>query len=136
MLSDEQMGYVLQIRETEPPLPESTIRIMLKALRWSPDDINRTIIFLKSPPAPDSRETADNLPATPPKEDNPKESSRVSEINIKQTPFPIGSPFSATPKSQTGNGRKRPALAGAIFGFLVFLVGLIAYGYFSGILSG
>ena len=136
MLSDEQMGYVLQIRDTKPPLSYGTVRIMLQALHWSPDEIKRAINFLKNPPEPTSvsGEAWDNpKPPTSDIEVNVKKIPNLN-ISIKQNPFPVGSPLLTTGNILEAKSREYHLISGAVLGFLILVAGIIAYGYFSGVL--
>ncbi|MCR4311279.1 MAG: hypothetical protein NUV54_01790 [Candidatus Taylorbacteria bacterium] len=129
MLTDEQVDYLLQIRNTTPPLPERTVRVMLSSLRWSPETIEHAIAFLKQPPAPaDAKppapiDVADKPPAPP---------APPRPIVIKQNPFPIGSPLlrSVQRHEEQHKKKKYPLFVGAGIGFAFFVVALVVYSQF------
>lgn len=128
------MNYLLQIRETKPPLPDRTVRVMLRALFWSPEEIERGIAFLAMPPAP-----KDALPPPPVDVSDPlPQATKTSKpADIRQNPFPVGSPLitSAKKHSAVQKGKaKTHFLAGAIAGLVVFIIGLVIYARFAGVL--
>jgi len=127
MLNGEQIDYLLQIRDTKPPIADGTVRVMLGALFWSPEEIDHGIAFLHMPPAPEG--------SLPPKPVNVGEHAPVvpkeKPITIKQNPFPVGSPLLNTVTPETGNKKRRSLFAGAVFGFVVFAASVIGYVIFS-----
>lgn len=129
MLTDEQIDYLLQIRETKPPLSEKTVRVMLGALRWSPEEIQHGINFLNRPPAPE-----DAQPPTPVDVSDGEPSAPTEKpIVIKQNPFPVGSPLLKNSKSEIVNNKKLLRFAGIIVGLIVFIEGLFVYAKLVGI---
>ena len=127
MLTDDQIGYLLQIRDTKPALSEKTVRVMLGALRWSSESIDDGIKFLKLPPAPEGTE-----PIIPEefKESSNQEELPLKQINIKQNPFPIGSPLINSPKRKEWGISKiriNPITAGLIVGVIVLFIWLVMY---------
>lgn len=124
MLTGEQIDYLLQIRDTQPPIPDKTVRVMLGALFWSPQEIDHAIVFLHMPPAPDDAlppvpvNVGDRVPAVP----------KEKPITVKQNPFPLGSPLLNNVKPEIGDKKRRLRFAGAIFGLLVFVAALVVYG--------
>lgn len=133
MLNDEQIDYLLQIKATTPPLQERTVRVMLNALRWSPEEIRHALLFLKKSPAPPSPSS----PAAPAEAKLPLSVAEGSlqipspTISIKQNPFPIGSPL--VPKAPKSKRWKHALHLGALLGLVVFLGGLILYARFVGV---
>lgn len=127
MLTGEQIDYLLQIKDTKPSIPDKTVRVMLGALFWSPQEIDHAIDFLHMPPAPDDAlppvpvNVGDRVPAVP----------KEKPITIKQNPFPIGSPLLNNVKPETGDKKRRLRFAGAIFGFVIFVGVVISYATFS-----
>lgn len=131
MLSGDQIDYLLQIEDTKPTLPERTVRVMLGALRWSPEEIEHGIKFLNRPPATEepklfvkpSVEVQNPVPLLP-KPEKP--------IVIKQNPFPLGSPLFKNTKRRSELLKKKGNhfIRGVIMGGMVFIAGLFAYGYF------
>jgi hypothetical protein len=126
MLTDEQIGYLLQIRDTEPKLPERTVRVMLGALRWSPEVIEKGVEFLRIPPA--SEEAKPQNPKIFKEPDDP-EVLPFKPIDIKQNPFPIGSPLIRKPNISEGIHKKKisPIAGGLIVGIIVFAIWLLLY---------
>ncbi|KKU65434.1 MAG: hypothetical protein UX89_C0029G0006 [Parcubacteria group bacterium GW2011_GWA2_47_16] len=128
MLTGEQIDYLLQIRDTNPPIADSTVRVMLAALFWSPEEINHGIAFLHLPPAPEG-----SLPPTPVNVgDRAPSVPKEKPISIKQNPFPVGSSLLNAVKPETGNKKKRLFLAGAVLGVVVFVAALFAYAVLTG----
>lgn len=128
MLTGEQIDYLLQIRDTKPSIPDKTVRVMLGALFWSPQEIDHAIVFLHMPPAPEGAlppvpvNVGDRVPAV----------SKEKPITIKQNPFPLGSPLLNNVKPETGDKKRRLRFAGAVLGLAVFVGTLIAYAVFTG----
>jgi hypothetical protein len=124
MLTDEQIGYLLQIRDTKPALGAQTVRIMLGALRWSDEEIEKGLEFLKIPPAPEN--VKPTTPETYKEPPNPEVLS-PKPINIKQNPFPIGSPLINGPSKREGFHKIKinPVIGGLIVGCIVFIIILI-----------
>lgn len=131
MLSDGQIDYLLQIEDTKPPLPERTVRVMLDALRWSPEEIEHGIKFLNRPPAAEKPKPAESLVKVP-KPLAPPGIESQKPIVIKQNPFPIGSPLLKNTKhhSELLKKKENHFIRGVIIGGIVFVAGLFAYGYF------
>ena len=126
MLTDEQIDYLLQIRETKPPIPDKTVRVMLKALFWSPEEIDRGVAFLHVPPAPEG-----SLPPTPIDVSDPEPSvPKEKPITIKQNPFPVGSPLLKNLKSEAHKKKGPSFWAGSVLGAVVFVAALIIYAVF------
>ena len=125
MLTEDQIHYLLQMRETVPVLPERTVRIMLGALRWSPEQIERAVTFLRIPPAnPESK------PPAPIQVEEPAPIPILPKpVTIKQNPFPIGSPLLNSAKYHEVTQKKpnNHFLAGSILGFVVVVAGVILY---------
>ncbi len=125
MLSEDQIHYLFQIRDTTPALPERTVRVMLGALRWSPEQIEHAINFLKMPPA-DPR----SKPPAPIQVEEPMPIPiPPKQITIKQNPFPIGSPLMRSAKRHE-EIQKKPEnhfVAGIVLGFVVVIAGVILY---------
>ncbi|MDO8482576.1 MAG: hypothetical protein Q7S86_02025 [bacterium] len=129
MLTGEQIDYLLQIRDTKPPIADSTVRVMLGALFWSPEEINHGIVFLHLPPAPDG-----SLPPTPVNVgDRAPSVPKEKPITIKQNPFPVGSPILNSAKPETSSKKRRLRFAGAVFGCIVIVLALIGYVIFAGV---
>src|SRR3989338_6639322 len=129
MLTGEQIDYLLQIRDTNPPIADSTVRVMLAALFWSPEEINHGIAFLHLPPAPEG-----SLPPTPVNVgDRAPSVPKEKPIIIKQNPFPVGSSLLNSVKSETDGKKRRLRFAGAILGCVVILLVLIGYVIFVGV---
>ena len=131
MLTDEHMDYLLQIRETKPPLPERTVRVMLRALFWSPEEIEHGLVFLAMPPAskdakpPAPVDVSDPLPPAP---------KLQKPADIKQNPFPVGSPLITSAKQHSEVQKvksKSHVLAGAILGLVVLIISLVIYARFA-----
>ena len=126
MLTGEQIDYLLKIRDTKPSIADSTVRVMLAALFWSPEEINHGIAFLHLPPAPEG--------ALPPKPINVGDSvptvPKEKPITIKQNPFPVGSSLLKSLKPEAANKKRRLFFAGAALGILVFITVLVAYVWF------
>lgn len=129
MLTGEQIDYLLQIRDTQPPIPDKTVRVMLGALFWSPQEIDHAIVFLHMPLAPDDAlppvpvNVGDRVPAVP----------KERPITVKQNPFPLGSPLLNNVKPETGDRKRRLRFAGAVAGGIVIVLALIGYVIFSGV---
>jgi hypothetical protein len=129
MLTGDQIDYLLKIEDTKPPLPDRTVRVMLYALRWAPEEVERGINFLKRAPSlnkPKSVELAS---------DAQKPSSEIvstqKPIIIKQDPFPVGSPLIKNTKNHSSfGGRVDHFKTGIIVGGIIFMAGLFAYVYF------
>ena len=129
MLNDDQMDYLLQIRDTKPPIADKTVRVMLGALFWSPEEINHGIAFLHLPPAPEG-----SLPPTPVNVgDRAPSVPKEKPISIKQNPFPIGSSLLNGAKPETDSKKRRLRFAGAVLGCIVILLVLIGYVIFVGV---
>ncbi|MBI2476519.1 MAG: hypothetical protein HYV67_04755 [Candidatus Taylorbacteria bacterium] len=131
MLSDDQIDYLFQIKESKPPIPERTLRVMLKALRWSAEEIEHSLAFLKRPP----REAAAAAPEPPRIYVPPPDESSLPlrrPISLKQKPF-LGSPLTEISKQRQKRKHRRLTLAGAVLGALVFLAGLIIFARFAGV---
>ncbi|MDO8482843.1 MAG: hypothetical protein Q7S86_03430 [bacterium] len=128
MLSEDQIDYLLQIKETKPAISDSTVQIMLEALRWDPKEIERGIAFLNRPYVKTNGMLASMTYLEPvaPALNLPK------PIIIKQHPFPIGSPFVKHEKHKQNKKHKQQAIAGAIFGGVLFVVGVIVYARLTG----
>ncbi len=127
MLNDAQIDYLLQIKETKPPLSERTVRVMLQALRWPPSVVDQGIAFLKKPPAPYGA-----LPPPPVFVEPPPPALAPKPIEIKQNPFPVGSSHFRDVRRHEAS-RKNPNrhyVLGALFGLAVFIAGLILYARF------
>ncbi|MEK7575088.1 MAG: hypothetical protein AAB511_02570 [Patescibacteria group bacterium] len=129
MLAEDQIDYLFQIRDSKPAIPADTVRVMLKALRWNPEEIDHGIDFLNRPDAPVSVEKALTQVSEANISNIEPEISRP--IKIKQNPFPVGSPFATGLKQQEAKRHKRLMIVGGVAGFLVFVVGLFAYAYLS-----
>lgn len=126
MLTGEHIDYLLQIRETKPPIPDKTVRVMLAALFWSPEEIDRGIAFLHMPPAPEGA-----LPPTPVNVAGRVPVIKEKPITVKQNPFPVGSPLLKS-VNLDGGKKRRSFFAGAMAGLLVFVAALIAYAVLAG----
>jgi len=133
-MTDEQLAYLFQIKASKPSLADSTVRVMLSALRWTPEEIERALVFLKRPPSP-------SQPPSSKVFEPPTLVVLAKPINIKQNPFPIGTPGSPVTFGRKKNVEKdvvitkasvHHSLAGAIIGLVVFVVGLLAYAYLHG----
>lgn len=126
MLTGEQIDYLLQIRDTKPPISDKTVRVMLGALFWSPQEIDHAIVFLHMPPAPDDAlppvpvNVGDRVPAVP----------KEKPITIKQNPFPLGSPLLNNVTPETSDKKERLFFAGVVFGVVVFVGAIISYAIF------
>ncbi|GEM_PF-6463948 len=127
MLTGEHIDYLLQIRETKPPIPDKTVRVMLAALFWSPDEIDRGIAFLHMPPAPEGA-----LPPTPVNVADRAPVIKERSITIKQNPFPVGSPLLNSVSPEAGK-KRRSFFAGALLGLLLFIAALVFYAVSSGV---
>lgn len=144
MLSHEQIGYILQIKAARPPLAESTVRTMLGAIRWSPEEIEHAITFLKLGPAPEPPPTPANAessvnsqefqmpgspvgvgaPPPPPEDFKPPES-----ISIKQVPF---APTAPVVVAAVGRSHARLFLILVIIFGLLFAGSVFAYLFIAG----
>lgn len=131
VLNENQIDYLLQLKKTVPPLQEKTAMVMLRALRWSPEEVEHGIAFLELPPAP-----LDAKPPEPIKFTEPVDpaSEPPKPVNIRQTPFPIGSPLlkSARHRAEVDIAKRRPIIFGFVVGFIIFCVGVILYMNFVG----
>ncbi len=130
MLTEEQIDYLLQIRDTKPPLPEKTVRVMLSALRWSDETIDHAILFLARPAGTGEEKAPAPIDVSEPP---PPPSPAPKPVNIKQNPFPIGSPLirNARLHEQRRRRLKHPFIDGAIFGLVIFIIGLVLFAQFS-----
>ncbi len=129
MLSDDQIDYLFQIKQSTPPIPDRTLRVMLKALRWSPEEIEHGLAFLKRPPLAAAPRAARVYVPLPPEPLTPLRKS----ISIKQDPFPIESRFVRDLKNGVRKARqewKHATHVGVIVGAIIFLVGLLVYARF------
>ncbi len=101
---------------------------MLRALRWSPEEVEHGIQFLELPPAPEDAMAPAPIIFTEPVEPAPKTAS------IKQNPFPIGSPLlkAARRRAECDAAKRRPVIFGFIVGLVVFWVGVLIYMNLSG----
>ncbi len=122
MLTEDQIDYLFQIKESKPKIPDDTVMVMLKALHWTSEEIKRGIAFLKRPP--ESAIPSVRSPYVSP-EDIPPQLD--PSIVIKQNPFPIGSPFAGVLKQQEEKKHSRLTLAVAIIGAVIFLAGVLVY---------
>lgn len=129
MLTEDQIDYLFQIRDSKPAIPPDTVRVMLKALRWTPDEIEHGIDFLNRPdakdePEPEPARAEASAPAVPvPLMPKP--------VKIKQNPFPVGSPFAKSLKEKETKRHRRLIIAGAIAGFIFFVLGVLLYARFA-----
>ena len=126
MLTGEQIDYLLQIRDTVPPISDNTVRVMLAALFWSPEEINHGIAFLHMPPAPE-----DALPPTPLDVGDHVPVIKEKPIIVKQNPFPLGSPLLKTAEPDAKNKKRHSFFRGAIAGLIVFVGAFIVYAVFT-----
>lgn len=133
MLTDEQVDYLLQIRDAKPPIPERTVRVMLSSLRWSPDEIEHGIAFLRKPP-PTRAETEEARKAVAPVAPMPTAEPELPKPNLRQNPFPIGSPLfkGAAHRADAGARHRRFVFSGILSAFVLLLAGLLIYGYSGG----
>lgn len=130
MLTEDQIDYLFQIRDSKPPLSADTVRVMLKALRWTSDEIERGINFLQRPDAkPELEQVLATVPV--PKVVETPKPKPIAPAKIKQNPFPIGSPFVTNLKLQQEKRHKRLVIAGAVTGLIVFIVGIFVYAKFA-----
>lgn len=152
MLNDAEIDYLLELRDARPILPEKTVRVILGALNWKPESIERGLQFLHQPEGEGfvTKDEKSNvaeqfvsglLPTfTPPKIIEVSAEKRVYtsplSVNIKQKPFPIhsnlihGEKKSSEEKKGFFSGRKG-VVHGVITGFTFFVSLLIIYAYFS-----
>ncbi|MSU54925.1 MAG: hypothetical protein EXS46_00090 [Candidatus Taylorbacteria bacterium] len=135
MLTDDQIGYLMKIGDSNPPLPEQTVKIMLTALKWSPEEIKHGVNFLNRPhlyvkPTPVS------VPSPLEQTNSPKIINPVvflKPIVIKQNPFPIGSPlFKKSLMGQKSQPHRKHLIAwGTALGVTGFFVGYLVYDKFA-----
>jgi len=132
MLSEDQIDYLLQIKASKQVIPNDTVRVMLKALRWAPEEIERGVAFLNRPEAKEepTKPVPAGVPAPVPAKPEPKVSS---SIKIKQNPFPVGSPFVAKQQVHREKRHKSIIFLGALLGVVVFIVAVIIFAKFSGV---
>jgi len=135
MLSEDQIDYLLQIKASKQVIPNDTVRVMLKALRWQPDEIERGITFLNRPevkeePKPVAAEMSAPEQALEPEEPKLKP---IPSIKIKQNPFPVGSPFAQSKQPHREKRHKKIIYLGAFLGLVVFIVAIIFYTRMNGV---
>lgn len=127
MLTEDQIDYLFQIKESPKQIPEATVRIMLGALKWTQDEIDRGIAFINRPDEAQPRLAPKEFkPETPP------EPEPLKHIVIKQNPFPVGSPFDKALKAREVQRHKRLVVLGFIVGAVVFIIGVVVYSQFFG----
>jgi len=132
MLTEDQIDYLLQIKESKQSISERTARVMLHALRWTSEEIERGIAFLKQPdPKPEPALAPEAIVSAEPELPQPS----LKPITVKQNPFPVGSPFEKILKERQEKRHNRLTVAGAIIGAAVFILGLVFYALFTGVVS-
>lgn len=125
MLSEDKIDYLLQIRDSKPPLRSDTVRIILSALRWDEEEIQRGLEFLGRPGATDAQYQAQKVPLSEPE----ISVEQGKPINIKQNPFPLGTPFAKMIQVERERMHTHHVLAGFMFGGIFISVVMVVYAY-------
>lgn len=129
MLTDGQIDYLLQLRKSKDRIPNDTVRIMLGALKWSDGDIDRAISFINKQFDTENENSKHAVLASQSQLATDISQAVIPVVNIKQNPFPVGSPFHQNLKRIEELKGNRHGLLGVVFGLLVFLAGVLAYSY-------
>ena len=130
MLTDGQIDYLLQLRKSKDRIPNDTVRIMLSALRWSDGDIDRALAFINKQFDTENQKNDHVALASEAEIDTNISQVVAPAVNIKQNPFPVGSPFHQNLKKIEELKGNRHALLGVVFGLFVFLAGVLAFSFF------
>ncbi len=129
MLTDDQIDYLLQIKKSASPIGENTARVMLDALRWSAEDIDRGIAFLNRAPETESK-LAEKPQVVIEEAPVSKPETIKKQVSIKQDPFPVGSTYTKILKQKEEVRGNNHSIAGMITGLVLLIVCILLYTYF------